>query len=330
MRRRSFLAGAAGTTLSASIAGCTGFLQSSDDSGDDGPPYDRFLPGNLIEAPMRFGATLDQAAVNEAGDRALRPDASPEDHDPLVYLTASLSQGVGIAGAVLAGEAGLSRLVEDGGPAERMHVGGAYVLEGSYDTERIATDVEEAGFSATDSYQGFELYNTDDVEPVVAFDDDFVAFGVDDETMDVSPRTALEATIDTERGDRSRASEELPAFADLGTALPSLDFVGARYDGTGALFEPSEEEAEPGSIQLVYGPGDVEIEGEALGYAAAFDATDAPETTFHLAIRFANAEAVDGTDAIREAVAPSAADATVSVEGPLAVVEGTYERDSGS
>lgn len=329
MRRRRFLAATAGTALGASLAGCSALLESSDGGTDgDGPPYDRFVPADLAETPIRVGATLDYAAVHEAEDGALWPNASPEDHDPLVYLPASLSHGVGIGGAFLADEAGLTRLVEEGGPTDRMHVGGAQVLEGTYDAERIADDLEEAGFSEGESYRGFDIYESTAAEPVVAIEDDLVAFGIDDETVDVSPTDALEATIDTARGDRPRASEEVPACADLGEAAPTRDFVGVHYDGTGALFEPNEED--DSSIQIVYPPAGIGIEGEALGYAVAFDVTGEVETTFHLAIRYANADAVGGTDEIREAVAPSAADPSVSVDGPVAVVEATYERASGS
>lgn len=354
MRRRRFLGTVTGTTFGVSLAGCAGLLESSDDGsgGDDGqPPYDRFVPGDLPDVPARFGATLDHAAATEASDGALWPRTTPEDHDPLVYLGASLAGGVGLGAWILADDAGLASLVDDGGPTERIHTAPAYVLEGSFDVAGIASTLAENGFSEIDAYRGLDRYEAPETGQNVAFDEELVIFGGANESSDdgsggtgstdgddgtdgsaedplagITSETVVEATLDTARGDRSRASEELPAFADLGSAVPALDFVGSRYDRTGELFEPEPED--DGSISIVYDPAGIGIEGEAVGYAVAFDAVAGPnaETTFHLAIRYADAEAVDDEDALLDALAESASAPSIETDGATVTVEGTYTR----
>lgn len=353
MRRRALLTTVAGTATTAALAGCSGIL-GDDDGSDTGvpvdddalAPYDRYLPAGLhelvdsVDVPVHSGVTVDLTTPEDAWEDA--PGTGADD-DPLVDLGASLVGGAILAVAIIAGQVGLGDDVFDGDGVEQVHLAAVPILEGSFDADRIASDLETAGLVPAGTHGGFQVHEVADGPEVVAFDDEHVFLGVleantgEDEPQSPSDRpirAVVEASVDALRGDRDTASEELEAFADLATALPDRQCTTGSYHDGGDLFErdvdADDDDEEDGSIGLVTDLNEVDLDGDALGYATAFDLTAEPgdETTFFLAIRYANADEVDDESAIRQAVAPNATEPDVAVDGPLVVVSGTYERQS--
>jgi hypothetical protein len=103
--------------------------------------------------------------------------------------------------------------------------------------------------------------------------------------------------------------------------------MSVSYDAAGGLFEGGAGES-GGSFDLV-SIADIELEGDATGVATSAQYTQ-DELTTGMAIQYASEDAVDSEADIRAALGEAADDRSVSIDGRLVVVEGTFTNPNAS
>lgn len=326
MRRRPMLTAAA-TAATGALAGCLGLL--SDDGGDqtgDGPPYARYAADAVFEDGSFNVASLDLAHLDEVPevDVESESDDEAERSDPLLRVTEW-----GLAGATLgltvANPLGIRDHALD---ADRVHAVGEVVMEGTFDVDGVGSDLEAAGLSPAGEHEGHRLWagTMDDELGVVAATAERLVVGYGHEYSDDTVeglRSDVEAIVEAAAGDRPRVTEDDTA-GGLASAVPVRDYVGARFDPEGGLFQ--EDPSVRSSSRL---PDMVDLDGDALGYATAVDVVRGAEaTTFHLAIRYADPAAADDDAAVLEAFAPTGDQRTASTDGATVRLQADYPTEA--
>lgn len=327
MNRRTFLSGAVGTAT-ASVAGCF------DGSGSDPGPaaFVNFTTDTAFENGRLDAATVDVDAL-----------AAYNDGTYFQGLEIGGSQGVPVrlaVGGLDATTSGSRAAVQHavgyrlGGDdvTDRAHrVGDAVVLEGSFDAEEIATGLEAEGFVDVER-RDYSLYESEHWPSVVAFDDEFIA--VIDETESGSRsdpgrtearRESVTAIGDAATGEIALAVDDDGKLDELARAVSGRDVTTVGYHRDIDLFQPYEDAVE---VRSGGRPEAVPLDGHVVGFAGGFDLDfreAGDEVTVELAIRYSDDATVDDEETLLDAVAGNAADAAVSVDGPTATVEGTYE-----
>lgn len=333
MDRRTFVkvAGMASVAATAGMAGCQGGGDdgSTDDSPSDGSisggataRYNQWLYADAVEGSESFAVSLDwETASNQqssqstaSSDESLRDDALAI--TPISWLfVGALSVGFGLS------QLGLNSAVEEGGPTEYVHVAsGGIIIEGSYDTESLATSIEQAGASQVEEYNGYTLYQQSGTQGT--------AIGLSSETVVVvqgsgenvsDPLARVKGIIDAGAGERTLLSEDSESFNDVANALPNRSVMGAAHRP-----EPEPLNSSSGEEGGDTGLSQTDLDGEVDAIATSADVSQGSMTSA-MAIRYTSEGEVNAKADIEAAIGSQASNQSVTIDGPLVVIEGEYD-----
>lgn len=338
MDRRRFvkLAGMASVAATTGLAGCNG--GGGDDGTEDGgngdvsggetARYSDWITEESVASGQLLAVSLDTAALQEVGqDQETTAEGSTELQEdalamtPVSYLFAgALTAGFGVNGL------GLGDFLSEGSPTEKVHVaGGGIIFEGAYDANEVGTSVENAGASEAGAYSGYTLYTKESQQgnTTVAVGSDTII------VVNESPGKGVTDTesrakhlVDATNGDATSYSDAESAFGDLMDALPNRAIMGVTYSSDGGALESQNNSS--GSFGDYTTLPDTDLEGNVLGYANSADVTS-DSMTSSVALRYENEEEVDDKSTIESALGNKADDRSINIDGPLVVVEASYE-----
>lgn len=341
MDRRRFvkLAGMASIAVTGGLAGCqdgddgTGPQDSTEDgtpAGDAGisvgatARYDDWVYADANTDQEMYAVSLDWNSIPNFDDGEATPsgnDALQSDilaTTPMSFLfVGALSVGFGLAGT------GVSSVVaEDGsGPTEFVHlVSGGIAVEGDYDKSSLSQSVEGTGASVAEEYNGYTLYENDTSGAVIAVSSETIVV-VQTNSEDVSdPLARTKGIIDAGAGDKTPLSESAAAFSDLVNALPNRDVMGCSYNSAARPLNSSGDDGQDSQNEL----SETDLDGNVYGIANSASVSQTSLTS-SLAIRYENEDEVNEKSAIEAAIGTEANDRTVTIDGALVVIEGTYD-----
>jgi len=339
MERRQYLkmAGMASVGASVGLAGCSDGGSSDGDGNGEAEAevsagvrarYDGWVSEGSGSSAQSFITSVDIAGLPDeqqpggSGSETEEESSGPETEDPLAttslgFLFISvLTAGFGTVGT------GLGQIAEEDGGTEVFHVvGNSTIFEGSYDPGALGTSVEQAGGVETESYGGYTLYLNEGSqdETVIGVAEDAVVVtsgGEDGETAD--PLAAAKSLIDANNGDGSTFSDSNSEFDDLVTALPDRHVMGVIFTEEPRGFNETGDDGSTGSF------ADTELSGLVHGVSSSGDFNADGSLTTSLAARYESEGEVDARGDIESAIGAEADEQTVNIDGPLAIVEGTY------
>jgi len=221
--RRQLLAGLA--VSSTSIAGCTtlpsfgqGVRFGSVDQPETGSPHYR-----------------DWILTQDRGDQFDRVRTSLE------YLEPD-NRGADLLGTPYGGQ-GVKPGMDDIGVALSafewaVESRGSVVAKGSVNTDTVKAALEETGYQQYDNYEGYRIYERDDLQRVIAHGDNYVLFSgyIDEPLQFVGPR------IDAESGRQTRLHEAESQFERMTDSVGAPPWTRIRpgtftVDGSTAVLE---------------------------------------------------------------------------------------------
>lgn len=341
--RRTLLKLAGGTTVAASLAGCSGM---SPFGSDDGPPYRSWVPADSTSKFAYLDTSSDTTERTELADASGLEDQ--EQRDSLAgllflyagYSTVTLTLG---GGAGVLRNATLSALVPDdvysrsttstendseaqpeNSTIEGVLVAGqALVLFGAIDVEELRTAINPT-YEETDSRDGFTIF----ARPGEADSQEFAA-GDDAVVLPIGPDSDSIVTtmLDTVTGDADR-------FVDRENMGSAVDEAGSGQIVYGSL-EPSEQTETPENDSFDLGS----LFEDALPWSFRNDATgvvsstssEADAVTGEIALVYDQASDVPETETIEEQITPTTADEyEVSVDETKVLISGEWPRASES
>jgi hypothetical protein len=338
MDRRQFvkLAGMASIVATGGLAGCQDGGNGDGDGTEDGTPdnddgtgggttarYNDWVYADANADREMFAVSLDWQSIPDMDDGQATPQENEALQNDVLATTpvsflfvGALSVGFGLA------QTGVDSVVQEegDGPTEFVHVAsGGIVLEGSYDEESLAQSVEEAGATEVEEYNGYTLYENDTSGAVIGLSSDTIitvqrsSDGVSD------PLARTKGLADAGAGDKTPLSLNVAAFADLMTALPNRAIMGTSYSS----------EARPLNSTPDSGEGDrtgfsqTNLDGNINGIASSASLSEESMTS-SLAIRYESESEVNDRAALEAAIGTEASDRSVTIDGSLVVIEGTY------
>jgi len=338
VERREYikLAGMASVAATAGLAGCSDDEGSGGDGDgtEDGTPengngdasagalarYDQWVYADASEAAETTAISVDltQVAEDESEEEGGDETQDPLATTPLGFLfIAGFAAGFGTFGT------GLDGFAEEESGTEQFHIAsGGVIFEGNYDASSLTTDVEDAGGTEQESYGGYTLYYNDSGQNpnAVALSDDVVILVSDSDDDEVDdPLARVKDLVDTGNGDKTLLSEESDRFADLASALPDRGVMGVAFSEEAEALN----EGESGDDFAFF--GDTDLSGRGNGLATSADFNDDRSLDSSLALRYENESEVDDREDIESAIGTDADEQSVSIDGPLVVVEGSYE-----
>lgn len=340
MERREFVkcAGMASVAASVGLAGCS---DGGDGGGDEDTGgsvtagerarYNQWVTEDTYNGEELFAISLNIAALpDEDSEGTETSDGdSEEPEDPLAGLPLTFLLFGGLAAGLGTYGLGLEGLSEEDSGTEKIHIAGGLVFEGDFDAGSLETSVEEAGATETEDYHGFTIY-TDaggDDETAIAISEGaviVVSKDMADSVTDTLPRAKVIA--DASFGEATPLSEERSVVEDLMTALPNRPVMGVAYsDEAKPLNEEDEsDDGGTGSRDDSTTFADTDLSGRANGLAASADLTG-DSLTSSVALRYESEGEVDDRSDIEDAIGNDANDRVVDTDGPLVVVEGSYD-----
>lgn len=212
-------AGAAG------LAGCTAGILGDDPSGPD-------LDAWLVEPSV---------AGESAGDRSFEyvvPEVVFEHDAELSYDRLSL--GAGIRDRIGVPAAEIEWILQQSSTTNVVVLAGSFDAEAAEDSLRDWADDEDRTISSEGEFDGFELYDVDDVQGYAVGDDHVAAASVASEDDD--PIDVIEDVLAGQAGDSTRWSDDDDAAALL-DALPTNHFAG------GTVRDEPQTDDEDGTVQ---------------------------------------------------------------------------------
>lgn len=248
---------------------------------------------------------------------------------PATYLfAAALGLGFGLS------RTGLSSLISADGSARRAHfVDSGIVLEGSLDAEQLGSSVTSSGAEEVESYEGYTLYRRGsggDTTVVGLSGDAAIVFSAGEEVTDPLARTR--GLVDLAAGSATPLSDESDDFDALVTALPSQGLSAVTYSPDGGLFagDGSGSDGQDGggaSSSGLSSFSDLDLAGNAVGGATSAAISD-EQLAADVAILYESEGEVDAKADIEAALGGQADSSSVTIDGRMVYVEGTYEDPS--
>lgn len=316
-RRRLLQLGAAGTATV--VAGCSGILEAR----SEGPPaYADWIPvangkTNAVYVDLAGYRKLEEVTSEDAGGNV------GDIEDPLLGLPftglfAGLLSLVPPRSAGLGPVIGLAAEERDEGvesrASELVASDGTGVLTGDIDPveagELIRAEPEgdfATAWEATDGFEGYDVYEQQDDEKMLAVDDGTIVSG---------EREGVETVIHVGQGNDTGAVDEFEPFGPLLGATQDRLMTFALYDREGL--------DDLGSDENTMGSGFVEAEG-ALGLASSMDISpEDEEMTAEMVLGFDGLEE-ERVGALQDALGTAGADVDFEAEDGRVSVTGTYD-----
>lgn len=323
MDRREFVTavGAAGVLASTSLAGCVGDVLDEVGVGGGGggqvsegetATYNDWVgPATTLSDGRVSVSSLGGAALGGDSDGNAEENDRVQD-DPLAMVLLEWAVQIGFISRGVETE-GLTDPTADGAGTDRFHyVSGTRVLEGEYDTARLASAQENP--DRVEEYGDYTLYV--DGGTTVAVADETVLFAMEMSNAVADATRRVEAHIDAAANDGARYAAEHEGFDDLQSALPNRGYSGIEFDPDGGVLE-GESNTDWRQIE------DTGLDPDVLGYAGS-SAIDEDDLTASVAIRYPDADVVDDRETIESALGAEADERAIEIDGPLVIVEGEY------
>jgi hypothetical protein len=333
MERRQFLqrvSVASVVTTTTAVAGC------SDDGGDGGGStsgeragYADYVVADWVDEGAS-ALSVDLDLIRESEDTPTpTPAAETEDAPEDFLISFPVISLIGVAFALGGGypRIGLGSVMEADGPGEEAHlVRGGIAVEGTFDPSAIGDSVEGAGGTETGSYGDHTLYEAENGTVVGVSENLLVSAGADEDDASLgTPTERVETLVDAAGGDVARYGDDEADYGTLVSALPSAQLTASNYTPEGGLLDSGTPSSEGGESSMGASLEDLDLDGDVKGIATSADIDEETgDGTARLALQYTGADEVDDESAIEDAVAPNGQDVSVSVDGPVAVVEGTY------
>lgn len=335
MNRRQLL-GAAGAGVASALAGCGGLGGSANGNGgetataqSDPARYAAWMPadvtGTVRAVTLQYDALADLQST-PTGSSTPTPTPTPEtvttpegrSSDPLVAGTTRNLFAIALLASVAATD--VPSLVEPSGGTDQITLTDAsLVFEGSYDTETLASSPTDANNEETKSNGEFTYYTPSEGTTITAVGEETVVLLADSAVSD--PEAAVDSVVTLATGEGTTYASEQPAFDTLSRRLTGNTLSAISYSGEAFFTTPATETEDSESFPLRA----TGLSGDAVGMAT--NMTLEEETyTARAAITYTSADAVDGEDAIADAVGYAADGQSVTIDGDTATVSGTYDR----
>ncbi len=324
MDRRQFMrvAGATSGLTATALAGCSDILSDvessvtgSEESGSvsDGEtaPYNKWVGQGMTQSDSKM------YAASVAGETLRSDDGEGSQENERIQsdalATVLIQWGVSIGFVSMGAESvGLTSPNAEGAGTDHFHlINGTRVVEGDFEPARIEAANEDA--ERVEEYHGYTLYL--DGALTVAASDEAVLWATDDSPLVTDSTARVKAHIDAASGE-SRLAAEYSAFDDLQSALPSRGYAGTVFNADGDVLEG---ESNTDYTQME----DTDLDSDVLGYAGS-SAVDGNDLTASVAVRYADADAVDDRETIESALGEEADERTIEIDGPMVIVEGEY------
>lgn len=335
MERRRFLqaAGVAGASAMTALAGCSSLPGGGGGGGTpsgDRAGYDSWVGTGISEPINAFTLDLEvyQTLQNQDEEETQTETSTSTQTDPLAGIpatyifAAALGLGFGLA------QTGLSSQIQAEGSAQRAHfVDNGIVLEGSFDAESVGSSVSGAGAQEAESYAGSTLYRNGSGSDalVVAVSGDAVVVVRGGENVS-DPMARTRRLLDANAGNTDRFRGESDDYDSLVTALPTRGIMAVAYNSEGGMFDGAGGGGGGSNSQLA-SFADLDLDGNAVGGAtSASFSTERLESS--IVILYESESEVDAKADIEAAVGGQAASSSVTIDGRMAYVEGTYEDPS--
>ncbi len=343
MDRREFvkLAGMASVAATGGLAGCQSGGDEPGDETEDGTPdgqpdgndgpsggstarYNDWVYADANADREMFAVSLDWESIPNFDDS----QSTPSGNDALQSdVLATTPMGFLVVGALTVGfglaQTGVDSAVQDegDGPTEFVHVAsGGIVLEGSYDVDTLAQSVEGAGASEAEEYNGYTIYENDTTGTVVGLSGETVITVRSSSDGVSDPMARVKGLVDAGAGNKTPLSQNAAAFADLVSALPNRAIMGTSYS-TEARALNSTTDSGDGSQT---GFSQTDLDGNINGIASSASLSQ-DSLTSSVAIRYESESEVNERSALEGAIGTEASDRSVTIDGPLVVIEGTYD-----
>lgn len=337
-RRLLQLTGAAGVSTLTTLSGCSSLTGGGGGGGGvpsgERAPYDAWVGADV--APVN-AFTLDLEVYRmlqnqEQGTQTETATSTSTETDPLsgipaTYLfAAALGLGFGLSGT------GLGGLVRADGSATRTHfVGNGIVLEGSFDAGSVSSSVSNAGGEEAESHAGYTLYRAgsgSDATTIAVSGDAVLVVNAGENVADPMARTR--SLVDVHAGNATRLEAESDDYDALATALPKRGIMAVAYDSGGGMFQGGsggtggKGAGGSSSSSGLTSFGDLDLAGNAVGGATSASVTmDRLESS--VVLRYESEDEVDPKADIEAALGGQADSSSVTIDGRMAYVEGTYE-----
>jgi hypothetical protein len=339
MDRRELLQslGAASVAATTGLAGCSSITGGGGVPDGDRAGFDSWTAASMITDSSVGGLTVDLEMFHSLEDEGTETATTTEaatttgitESDPLAGIAASYVVAAAFGVGLGFFRTGLQSFVEEDGGGEFVHyppVGA--VVEGSFETDDVASEVEGADGTELESYEGYTIYEQGSSSSSTAIAvGDGVAVKADEGEDVTDPVQSVKDLIDANAGDSESYSSTSEDYEALVTALPNEGVTGVQYDSEGGLFESDEEnESESGMEAGLSGFSDVDLEGDAVGAAVTTTFTET-ELEVMLAIQYASEGEVDDTSAVEDALGTEADSRSIDVDGKTLYVSGTYTEE---
>lgn len=313
------------------VAGCTGVLDGGgDDGGTNGPPgyRDWFAAESAIDSADDgyLYAVFDVAALAELDDdegtETEETTTEGSASDPLVTNPVRIY----VAAAFLTlryGQMGVGSLFdgmdEGSSPIDRwILIGGHSVVEGSFDADELASELEDDGYDDPSEVGDFSLYEHPDEQWAVAVRDDAVVVVGGDELGDAGG--VARAIVDAERGEATRQHEESDAFDRITRAASDGDLVYGMLPEA-ETFEESDSDGSNG-----FGFTTAPFAG-ATGVSQSLSVDpDASRATARAGVVYGSEEDVD-TDRLESELGVQASEFDLDRNGREVSIRATYSED---
>lgn len=332
MDRRQFvkMAGMASVAATGGLAGC----QGGDDGTEDGTPsgstsggvtarYNQWVYEGAMQGSEMFAVSLNWQSTSEIQGSGQTPSSDQSLQDdvlavtPITWLFAgALAVGLGLS------QLGLNAAAQEGGPTEFVHiVSSGIVLEGSYDTDSLASSIEQAGGSESEEYNGYTIYeNSGTNAGAIALSSETIIV-VQSSSDGVSDPTArVKGIIDAESGSKTLLSESSDSFNDIVNALPNRSVMGGVYSEEAEALNSSSD----GQQGTQTGFSETDLDGMVNAIASSANVSQDGMTSA-VAIRYTSESEVNARADIEAAVGHMGTNQSVTIDGPLVVVEAEYD-----
>ncbi|WP_440990954.1 hypothetical protein [Haloarchaeobius baliensis] len=317
------------------LSGCSSLPGGGGGGGTpngDRASYDSWMAAGVSEPVNAFTLDLEvYRTLQEEGEgtQTQTETSSSMGTDPLAGIPATylFAAALGLGFGLM--RTGLASLVQQDGSAQRAHfVDNGIVLEGSFDVESVGSSVSGAGAQEVDSHAGATLYRNgsgSDATVISVSGDTAVVVRGGENVSD--PMARIRRLLDANAGNTDRFRGESDDYDSLVTALPTRGIMAVTYSSDGGLFESGGGGGGGGGGGATSGLAsfsDLDLSGNAVGGAtSASFSTERLESS--VAILYESESEVDAKADIEAAVGGEAASSSVTIDGRMVYVEGTYE-----